>query len=232
MTNDFLTIKEVITAINKHGKKFTINDFVTAYRESIFEVFINFDGLIAEVHFDHKGLLAYIDGTTIKPYEGIVKPLDDKYNQNIAHVINGKGEPFSMIAHEGKTYILLDHYDQELATDSKADPIVCSMALKTMSDLIVPQQDLKNYLQQPKLKDRNDKNTENENEKLLKVIGAMLHVMKKSGRINQNFFHQEFNSLIQNEAQLKKTNVTKIFKRANDIINPYIKKDDIDQNLK
>ncbi|ATZ65450.1 hypothetical protein [Acinetobacter bereziniae] len=219
-----LTFKELNTNLANHSGSFDMNDFIDAYVSNDIKIYINHSGFIVKRSLDdNTGKLNGFDPDTIKPFRGMVEPLDDLNNQDIVSLLqnhsgtiihaNIKGEPYTLLTQKPMNEEFLD-INNWAKFYTSSDFLVDKIQFEQLINTLTPDQ--------PK----SEKSLLAENQKLLRIIGAILAGINHSDRyksLTQNVLYDLMAQTVDTQKlKLGDSTVETVFSRANDLIENYI----------
>lgn len=219
----YLTFKDVQQRLTNH-KSFDMNDFIDAYSSKEIKIYLKHSGFIVRNSIDSNTNLIkgyYVD--SVKPFRGLVEPLDDITNQDVVSLLQGKPITISYVTINDETYTLL----RNLPTDLDFLDIEFYAQLYNSFDFLIEKQNFESLFNTDELIEaRTEKSLALENQKLLRIIGGMLAGMKNSERyksLKQNTLYDLMAQSIDIEkAGLSSDTVEPIFAQANKLIKKYL----------
>ena len=110
----YLTFKDVQQRLTNH-KSFDMNDFIDAYSSKEIKIYLKHSGFIVRNSIDSNTNLIkgyYVD--SVKPFSGLVEPLDDITNQDVVSLLQGKPITISYVTINDETYTLLRNLPTDL----------------------------------------------------------------------------------------------------------------------
>ncbi|WP_151760119.1 hypothetical protein [Acinetobacter nosocomialis] len=219
----YLTFKDVQQRLTTH-KSFDMNDFIDAYSSKEIKIYLKHSGFIVRNSIDSNTNLIkgyYVD--SVKPFRGLVEPLDDITNQDVVSLLQGKPITISYVTINDETYTLL----RNLPTNLDFLDIEFYAQLYNSFDFLIEKEKFESIFNTDELIEaRTEKSLTLENQKLLRIIGGMLAGMKNSERyksLKQNTLYDLMAQSIDIEkAVLSRDTVEPIFAQANKSIKKYL----------
>ena len=219
----YLTFKDVQQRLTTH-KSFDMNDFIDAYSSKEIKIYLKHSGFIVRNSIDSNTNLIkgyYVD--SVKPFRGLVEPLDDITNQDVVSLLQGKPITISYVTINDETYTLL----RNLPADLDFLDIEFYAQLYNSFDFLIEKEKFESIFNTDELIEaRTEKSLTLENQKLLRIIGGMLAGMKNSERyksLKQNTLYDLMAQSIDIEkAGLSSDTVEPIFAQANKSIKKYL----------
>jgi hypothetical protein len=219
-----LTFKELKTSLTNHSGSFDLNDFINAYIAKDIKVYINHSGFIVKRSLDESsGKLDGYYSDSIREFRGLVEPLDDLNIQDIVSLLQDHSGTIIHANIEGEPYTLLT----QKPVNEKFLDINNWAKFYTSSDFLVDKIQFEQLINtQTSDQPKSEKSLLAENQKLLKIIGAMLAGINHSDRyssLTQNALYDLMAQTVDTQKlKLGDSTVETVFSRANDLIENYI----------
>lgn len=222
-----LTFKELKTSLTNHSGSFDLNDFINAYIAKDIKVYINHSGFIVKRSLNESsGKLDGYYSDSIREFRGLVEPLDDLNIQDIVSLLQDHSGTIIHASIEEEPYTLLT---QKPVNEEFLD-INNWAKFYTSSDFLVDKIQFEQLINtQTPDQPKSEKSLLAENQKLLRIIGAMLAGIDHSDRyksLTQNVLYKLMAQTVDTQKlKLSDSTVETVFSRANHLIeNDIIKK--------
>lgn len=215
-----LTFKELKTSLTNHSGSFDLNDFINAYKAKDIKVYINHSGFIVKRSLDeNSGKLDGYYSDSIREFRGLVEPLDDLNIQDIVSLLQDHSGTIIHANIEGEPYTLLT---QKPVNEEFLD-INNWAKFYTSSDFLVDKIQFEQLINtQTPDQPKSEKSLLAENQKLLRIIGAMLAGIDHSDRyksLTQNVLYKLMAQTVDTQKlKLSDSTVETVFTRANRLI--------------
>ncbi len=219
----YLTFKDVQQRLTNH-KSFDMNDFIDAYSSKEIKIYLKHSGFIVRNSIDSNTNLIkgyYVD--SVKPFRGLVEPLDDITNQDVVSLLQGKPITISYVTINDETYTLL----RNLPTDLDFLDIEFYAQLYNSFDFLIEKQNFESLFNAESLQDaQSDRSIKLENTKLLRIIGSILVGLDKSeryGDLSQNSLYDLMTKAVDLEKlRLRDKTVKNVFAQANNAVENHL----------
>ncbi|MCL6247279.1 hypothetical protein M5F00_05285 [Acinetobacter sp. ANC 4945] len=218
----YLTLNETRQKLTEYGLKF--DDFIDLYESRDLKIYLKHSGFIIKNSVDANSKVIngyYLD--SIKPFRGIVEPLDDLTNQDIVSSLLDNPNSIIYATIDNDTYTLL----RTFPTDMEPCLLESYAQFYTASNFLIEVEQFdKLFSFKGSMELRTEKSLILENQKLLRIIGGMLAGIKHSDRykdLKQNKLYELMAQAIDTQKLgLSDDTVKPIFSDANKAISKYL----------